>query len=181
MYLFFHHISAFITRSKPSGAGLIGRGGTRSSVDGAKFMRLHDLMASFRRHSTVSEIMPKQLLIIVLQMKSPTKNKITGEPAWLPGRLQSNRRTQMGKANRTRISQRMSQHIMQLKLALRIMASKEITYQDDMLIAHKNSFVNPFFIRRSPCRDFCRSRSADSAGSSRFSMRATQGRGQNCG
>ena len=64
MYLFFHHISAFITRSKPSGAGagLIGRGGTRSSVDGAKFMRLHDLMALFRRHSTVSEIMPKQLL-----------------------------------------------------------------------------------------------------------------------
>lgn len=56
------------------------------------------------------------------------KNKITGEPAWLPGRLQSNRRTQMGKAKRTRISQRMSQHIMQLKLALRIMASKEITY-----------------------------------------------------
>ena len=34
----------------------------------------------------------------------------------------------MGKAKHTRISQRMSQHIMQLKLALRIMASKGITY-----------------------------------------------------
>ena len=34
----------------------------------------------------------------------------------------------MGKAKRTRISQRMSQHIMQLKLALRIMASEEKTY-----------------------------------------------------
>ena len=31
----------------------------------------------------------------------------------------------MGKAKHTRISQRMSQHIMQLKLALRIMASEE--------------------------------------------------------
>ena len=30
----------------------------------------------------------------------------------------------MGKAKHTRISQRMSQHIMQLKLALRIMASE---------------------------------------------------------
>ena len=60
----------------------------------------------------------------------------------------------MGKAKHTRISQRMSQHIMQLKLALRIMVSKGTTYQDDMFIAHKNSLVNFFFYRRSPCRDF---------------------------
>ena len=76
----------------------------------------YELMALFRRHSTVSEILPKQLLKLDFQMKSPTKNKITGEPVWVPGRLQSNRRTQMGKAKRMRISQRMSQHIMQLKL-----------------------------------------------------------------
>ena len=52
----------------------------------------------------------------------------------------------MGKAKRTRISQRMSQHIMWLKLSLRILASEEITYQDDMFIAHMNSLVNTFFL-----------------------------------
>ena len=50
----------------------------------------------------------------------------------------------MGKAKRTRISQRMSQHIMQLKLALRILASKGITYQDNMFIAHEGPLVNTF-------------------------------------
>ena len=34
----------------------------------------------------------------------------------------------MGKAKHTRISQRMSQHIMQLKIALHITASLKITY-----------------------------------------------------
>ena len=52
----------------------------------------------------------------------------------------------MGKAKHTRISQRMSQHIMWLKLSLGILASKEITYQDDMFIAHMNSLVNTFFL-----------------------------------
>ena len=52
----------------------------------------------------------------------------------------------MGKAKHTRISQRMSQHIMWLKLSLRILASEEITYQDDMFIAHMNSLVNTFFL-----------------------------------
>ena len=170
-----------MTRSKHSGESLIGRGGTRSSVNRAKLVRPYALTALFRRHSPEAEIVPHQVLEIDFQMKSPTKNKITGEPAWLPGRLQSSRRTQMGKAKRTRISQRMSQHIMQLKLALRILASKGITYHDDMFIAHEDLLVNTFFIRRSPCRDCCRSRSADSAGSSRSSMRATQGRGQSCG
>ena len=51
----------------------------------------------------------------------------------------------MGRAKHTRISQRMSQHIMWLKLNLRILASEEITYQDDMFIAHMNSLVNSFF------------------------------------
>ena len=51
----------------------------------------------------------------------------------------------MGKAKHTRISQRMSQHIMWLKLSLGILASEEITYQDDMFIAHMNSLVNTFF------------------------------------
>ena len=60
----------------------------------------------------------------------------------------------MGKAKHTRISQRMSQHIMWLKLNLRILASEEITYQDDMFIAHMNPFVNTFFLRSS-C-PFCR-------------------------
>jgi hypothetical protein len=106
-----------MTRSKHSGESLIGRGGTRSSVNRAKLVRPYALTALFRRHSLEAEIVPHQVLKIDFQMKSPTKNKITGEPAWLPGRLQSNRRTQMGKAKRTRISQRMSQHIMQLKLA----------------------------------------------------------------
>ena len=50
----------------------------------------------------------------------------------------------MGKAKRTRISQRMSQHIMQLKFALRITASAGKTYQDDMFIAHLISLVNTF-------------------------------------
>ena len=113
-----------MTRSKHSGESLIGRGGTRSSVNRAKLVRPYALTALFRRHSPEAEIVPHQVLEIDFQMKSPTKNKITGEPAWLPGRLQSSRRTQMGKAKRTRISQRMSQHIMQLKLALPIMASE---------------------------------------------------------
>ena len=52
----------------------------------------------------------------------------------------------MGKAKRTRMSQRMSQHIMQLKLALRIESSAGITYQDGMYIAHKISLVNTFFL-----------------------------------
>ena len=50
----------------------------------------------------------------------------------------------MGKAKHTRISQRMSQHIMWLKLSLGILASKEITYQDDMFIAHEDPLVNTF-------------------------------------
>ena len=50
----------------------------------------------------------------------------------------------MGKAKRTRIPQRMSQHIMQLKIALFIVASTGITYQDDMFIAHRSFFVNTF-------------------------------------
>ena len=51
----------------------------------------------------------------------------------------------MGKAKRTRISQRMSQHIMQLKLALHIRFSAGLTYQDDMFITHRISLVNTFF------------------------------------
>ena len=51
----------------------------------------------------------------------------------------------MGKAKRTRISQRMSQHSMQLKLALRIKPSAGIAYQDDMFIAHQHSLVNAFY------------------------------------
>ncbi len=51
----------------------------------------------------------------------------------------------MGKVNRTRISQRMSQHIMQLKLVLRIAPYKILTYWVDMFITHKNSLVNTFF------------------------------------
>ncbi len=71
---------------------------------------------------------PPQYFVVRLMIvchRLTHKNKITGEPVWVPGRLQSNRRAQMGKAKHTRISQRMSQHIMQLKLALRIMASEE--------------------------------------------------------
>ena len=51
----------------------------------------------------------------------------------------------MGTTKRIRISQRMSQHIMQLKFALRITASAGKTYQHDMFIAHMISFVNTFF------------------------------------
>ena len=51
----------------------------------------------------------------------------------------------MGTAKHMRISQCMSQHIMWLQLTLRIMASKDITYRDNMFIAHKNSFVNTFY------------------------------------
>ena len=74
---------------------------------------------------------PPQYFVVRLMIvchRLTHKNKITGEPVWVPGRLQSNRRAQMGKAKHTRISQRMSQHIMQLKLALRILASEEKTY-----------------------------------------------------
>ena len=51
----------------------------------------------------------------------------------------------MGKAKRTRISQRASQHFMQLKLALRITASEKITYQDNMFIAYTRFLVNTFY------------------------------------
>ena len=60
----------------------------------------------------------------------------------------------MGRRKRMRISQRMSQHIMGLKLTLRIPASEVITYQDDMFIAHKNSLVNPFFYPPKPLQGF---------------------------
>ena len=42
-----------------------------------------------------------------------------------PVTLWNSGRPQLGNTKRMRISQRMSQHIMQLKLALRIMASEE--------------------------------------------------------
>ena len=74
-------------------------------------------------HSTVSIVISIQLFKQSYH-RLTHKNKITGEPVWVPGRLQRNRRAQMGKAKHTRISQRMSQHIMQLKLALPIMASE---------------------------------------------------------
>ena len=52
----------------------------------------------------------------------------------------------MGKAKRTRMSQRMSQHIMQLKLALCMASSvKQITYRMDMFIPRLLRFVNRFF------------------------------------
>ena len=50
----------------------------------------------------------------------------------------------MGKAKRTRISQRMSQHIMLLKLALRIRSSAVITYQVDMFISQNIPLVKAF-------------------------------------
>ncbi len=53
--------------------------------------------------------------------------------------------SQMGKAERTRISQRMSQHRMQLKLSLRITASEAlISYHFNMFIAQRKTLVNPF-------------------------------------
>ena len=56
----------------------------------------------------------------------------------------------MGRTKRTRISQRMSQHFMQLKLALCITASAVISYQVGMFIAQRNPLVNTFF----KCRIF---------------------------
>ena len=51
----------------------------------------------------------------------------------------------MGTAKHTRISQRMSQHIMQMKLALRISTSESIqTYQVGMFIPQGILFVNTF-------------------------------------
>ena len=79
-------------------------------------MRSHDLMALFRRHSSVPEIVPVQQLKQIFHRFIPQKQK-SGEPIGLSGRRQSNRRTQTGTPKRMRISQRMSQHIMQLKLA----------------------------------------------------------------
>ena len=51
----------------------------------------------------------------------------------------------MGKAKRTRISQRMSQPIMQLKLVLRMKPSADNTYQDDMFIAYTRFLVTTFY------------------------------------
>ena len=60
----------------------------------------------------------------------------------------------MGRAKRMRISQRMSQHIMQLKLALCMASSvKQITYLMDMFIPRALWFVNSFF-REMPRADF---------------------------
>ena len=115
MYLFYNHISAFFTRSKPSGAGLIGRGGTRSSVDGPERVQAQDLMALFRRHSSVPEIMPVQLLKQIFHHFIPQKTK-SGGPIGLSGLSQKPSEAQMGAAKRMHISQRMSQHIMLLKL-----------------------------------------------------------------
>ena len=50
----------------------------------------------------------------------------------------------MGMAKRTRISQRMPQHIMLLKLALRITSSTVKSYQVDMFIAQRKTLVKPF-------------------------------------
>ena len=50
----------------------------------------------------------------------------------------------MGMAKRTRISQRMPQHIMLLKLALRITSSAVKSYQVDMFIAQRKTLVKPF-------------------------------------
>ena len=53
----------------------------------------------------------------------------------------------MGKAKHTRISQRMSQHIIQLKFALRITASEEKPIKPIKMIcyiSHPISFVNTF-------------------------------------
>ena len=50
----------------------------------------------------------------------------------------------MGMAKRTRISQRMPQHIMLLKLALRITSSAVNSYQVDMFIAQRKTLVKAF-------------------------------------
>ena len=50
----------------------------------------------------------------------------------------------MGMAKRTRISQRMPQHIMLLKFALRITSSAVKSYQIDMFIAQRRTLVKPF-------------------------------------
>ena len=79
-------------------------------------MRSHDLMALFRRHSSVPEIVPVQQLKQIFHRFIPQKQK-SGEPIGLSGLSQNTSEAQMGTVKRMRISQHMSQHIMQLKLA----------------------------------------------------------------
>jgi len=67
-------------------------------------------------HSAKTEVPANKKLEILFQ-KTTFKNKKSGEPTGPPGCSQTNGRTQTGTAKRTRISQRMSQHIMPLKFA----------------------------------------------------------------
>lgn len=50
----------------------------------------------------------------------------------------------MGMATRTRISKRVSQHIMLLQLTIRITASTVKSYQVDMFIAQRKTLVKAF-------------------------------------
>ena len=86
-------------------------------------MRRHDLMALFRRHSAKSIIVTNQMVKSVFHINHPKKQIIRGTHR-VPRRAEKSQRSQMGMAKRTRISQRMSQHIMAIRLVLRITASE---------------------------------------------------------
>ena len=82
----------------------------------------------------------------------------------------------MRRAKRMRISQHMSQHIMQLKLALCMASSvKQITYRMDMFIPRALWFVNSFF-REMPRADF----SLPARGSYRSGQKELTVRGKSC-
>ena len=67
--------------------------------------------------STVSEIVPVQLLKQIFHRFIPQKQK-SGGPIGLSGLSQKPSKAQTGTAERMRISERMSKHIMPLELAL---------------------------------------------------------------
>lgn len=145
----YNHISAFFIRSKPSGAGSVGRAGTRSSVDGAKAVRLHALMALFRRHSSLSEIPPIQPFKQDIHRFTP-QNKKSGEPIGSPADTHI-----MGELKWVWQSARASHSACQstscrysLPYAFRFLRLFLFAYFVGMFISQAFRFVNFFFLFR---------------------------------
>ena len=97
----------------------------------------HSMLFREGQHRLVNRAMGQRSFMI--------RNEKPENPSGSPVGRYGHTKAQMGRAKRTRISQRMSQHRVQLTLSLRITASEAlISYYFNMFIAQRKTLVNPF-------------------------------------
>lgn len=141
----YNHISTFFIRSKPSGAGLIGIGGIRSSINEAARMRLHALTALFRRHSSEAVIVPNQIgKPIFHRSTSFPHTKKTGEPHGAPRKKRDSSENSCGhdEAHAHLTAHVATHHALEAHTKHGFPPQNTFPYVVDMFISQSNPFVN---------------------------------------